>query len=358
MVVRVLSSTETIPVGTTALDKLGATIAKYTNSKYHRNSLSKTREARKLKFLGKNDRIEELNNLYNFVSPQEITTKYPNILIIDDITTTGSTIKEINRTIKSVLPGCNVYFFCIGKTSDHTTTNQNINKRILEEFNKTPKQIFHSNPFSILDTKNTVNKNKMRNPLDEADRIMESFDQADRIMEGFDEADRIMEGFDEADRTIDKEVIKPPGPNLSTTKDGKWVPDTGYEWTNPNDKSDLSVKEKSSDFELIDEPNDDNTADFELIEDTNQATSVFELKPTELEALYEKNKGNPLYEKRKKKLFKQKIKNVYQTAALLVIVIVLSISVDMMNRSIWGFIGFIFCLVLIRFTWFPKKKRK
>ena len=99
-------------------------------------------------------------------------------------------------------------------------------------------------------------------------------------------------------------------------------------------------------------------SELELIEDTNKATSVFELKPTELEALYEKNKGNPLYEKRKKELFKQKIKNVYKTAVLLVIGTVLSISIDMMDRSIWGFIGFIFCLVLIRFTWFPKKKRK
>lgn len=49
-----------------------------------------------------------------------------NILIIDDITASGSTIAEILRALRVKWPMGNYYFFCLGRTTYEKTSNENI----------------------------------------------------------------------------------------------------------------------------------------------------------------------------------------------------------------------------------------
>ena len=143
IIVRVLSSTELNATGHSSLDRLGATLAKYTNSKYEKQLLSKIRNTRSLKYLSRDERQEEINGSYKFQKSHIVESYKPTILLIDDIVTSGSTIREVNRAIKSTLPSCKLFFFTIGKTFDSWKDEDANNYSILEEFNKSANEIFN-----------------------------------------------------------------------------------------------------------------------------------------------------------------------------------------------------------------------
>lgn len=149
IIVRVLGSTELTASGHTSLDKLGESLAKHTNSVYVKSALNKKRQTRPLKFLSRAERQQELNGLYTFQKPKTISSNNPNILLIDDIVTSGTTLKEVNRAIKTVLPQCRLFFFSIGKTYDNWKDGVVTNSAILREFRKSANEIYNPRPDSV-----------------------------------------------------------------------------------------------------------------------------------------------------------------------------------------------------------------
>ena len=96
------------------LDELGKSIGKAINARYYPQILQKTDTNRSLKFLSRENRENELQNKYIFRAADNKGDI--SILIIDDITTTGSTISEVCRAIREKLPSASIYFFALGKT--------------------------------------------------------------------------------------------------------------------------------------------------------------------------------------------------------------------------------------------------
>ena len=120
IVIRALGHDEVLVQETNRpLDSLGRQISTAINAEYHPNFLNKTEKNSSLKFLSKENRVNELHGKYIFKSPLDKLNL--SVLLIDDITTTGSTIKEICRAINVQLPGSNIYFFALGKTKSKTT---------------------------------------------------------------------------------------------------------------------------------------------------------------------------------------------------------------------------------------------
>ncbi|MBT6048131.1 MAG: hypothetical protein HOG49_15085 [Candidatus Scalindua sp.] len=208
LIVRVLSSTELIASGNTSLDRLGATLAKYTGSKYEKQLLKKTRNTRSLKYLSRAERLEEIEGSYEFQRSQIVPHNNPRILLIDDIVTTGSTIREVNRAIKSILPNCRLYFFTIGKTYDSWASYDQSNEMIRRELTKSLERIescIQPEPNNVLS--------------DEEYIAYIEYMSSDGISNS---------------------LIKPPGPNLVKIEGGGWEPALGYNWKN-DDGDDFTV---------------------------------------------------------------------------------------------------------------------
>ena len=84
------------------------------------NGLSKSRATESLKSLGKNQRKEELNDVYLFSKTNNhlVNRAYINFIIFDDIITTGTTIKAIAVAIKKSFPNAKLYGFTLLETYD------------------------------------------------------------------------------------------------------------------------------------------------------------------------------------------------------------------------------------------------
>ncbi|MGN0655913.1 MAG: ComF family protein [Ruminiclostridium sp.] len=67
------------------------------------NALIKTRETRSQKSLSENERRENVKNAFSVKSPEKLKSK--NVLVIDDVCTTGSTLAEAARAIKAAGAG-------------------------------------------------------------------------------------------------------------------------------------------------------------------------------------------------------------------------------------------------------------
>jgi hypothetical protein len=114
IIVRALGSNETIVSGQKPLDQLGLFLASQTGASYQPQILSKASTNPPLKGLGKSAREGALQGLYK-AEKLEIGES-PSFLVIDDIITTGSTIKEIQRTLIGAFPNAKVYFLALAKT--------------------------------------------------------------------------------------------------------------------------------------------------------------------------------------------------------------------------------------------------
>ena len=143
-IVRVLGSNETTASGNTSLDKLGRAIAESTDAKYCPTWLEKSRQSQPLKFMDKAARQNELDGLFFFSIKGEKRgnprlnrdgRRFVKILIIDDVTTTGSTIKEIYRTIHKKYPRLSIHAFALGKTFDSWVDGEANNNQLLNRFN-------------------------------------------------------------------------------------------------------------------------------------------------------------------------------------------------------------------------------
>lgn len=115
VILRALSSRESVSDGLTSLDRLGSELAQRTGTEYAPGRLTKTRVAAPVKNAGireARDRI--LRGVYVFdASGLDATSR---ILVLDDIVTTGATFGAITAAIRISLPNADVRYFALGRT--------------------------------------------------------------------------------------------------------------------------------------------------------------------------------------------------------------------------------------------------
>ncbi|OQP57843.1 hypothetical protein [Niastella populi] len=131
-IIRALGSRELRPSGQKALDKLGTVLAKQLNCEYSPTILAKHRETPPMHTIRTRDeRRQMMENVY-FVANQEKDLNNKNVLILDDVTTSNTTISAILEVLKQQWPHGRYYFFCLGKTEYDGALNESIN---LSHFN-------------------------------------------------------------------------------------------------------------------------------------------------------------------------------------------------------------------------------
>ena len=96
----------------TGLDAMGKEISEITGWIYDNTILSKKRVTSRLADLNRPLRQEALGGNYFCTK----IPKYRNILVIDDITTSGITLENIYKAIIEVRPGAKISFLVIGKS--------------------------------------------------------------------------------------------------------------------------------------------------------------------------------------------------------------------------------------------------
>ena len=117
-IVRALSSNETSPIRNHPLDEVCNHLARNLNAGYTASVIKKKRPSRQLKYLRKQEReIEIRDNYYCDWSWGVDKNERFNILIVDDILTTGLTSSSIAKELKDVLPNSTIYLITLGKTS-------------------------------------------------------------------------------------------------------------------------------------------------------------------------------------------------------------------------------------------------
>jgi predicted amidophosphoribosyltransferase len=126
LILRVLNSTEKVIDHTsdTPLDHLGNQISKNSNAAYMPHLLKKVRVTSQVKFLSLAERKAELSDVYvldklNFDVPSEV-------LILDDIITTGTTVRSVIRAVRSVWRSCPVQIFTLASTDYHAKLNTSV----------------------------------------------------------------------------------------------------------------------------------------------------------------------------------------------------------------------------------------
>lgn len=97
------------------LDQLCHSIAAHHSASYFPKLLTKSKTTRPLHKLNKTERRKELNNIYR-IDPSIKPYRHKNILIVDDIVTTGTTMNAIKQAISKICPSAKFYFFTLAKT--------------------------------------------------------------------------------------------------------------------------------------------------------------------------------------------------------------------------------------------------
>lgn len=121
LIIRALHQGET-RVGQSALDELGTQIERKANSYYQPELLSKTKYIPSLKHLTQRERIEVLQDVYQFASPG---VRVNSVLILDDILTTGATLQAIANAVSKVIE-LPTSFFTLAYTTYDDSVNQGI----------------------------------------------------------------------------------------------------------------------------------------------------------------------------------------------------------------------------------------
>ena len=116
-VIRVLGSNELESSGKSPLDTLGKSIASALECNYSPELLKKSRKTRPLKLTNlRSERVEELTGVYQV--SEGVIENQDNILLIDDICTSGTTAKVIANAINKIYPDVAIFFFVLAKTSN------------------------------------------------------------------------------------------------------------------------------------------------------------------------------------------------------------------------------------------------
>ena len=125
LIIRALSSDET-NINTSdphPLDEICEIIAYVSGASYAPQIMKKKHPSRQLKYLNKNDRINEIKDNYYCELPDNWVSAYGEqgknkILIVDDILTTGLTASSIAKELKNVFPNSSISLLTLGKTSN------------------------------------------------------------------------------------------------------------------------------------------------------------------------------------------------------------------------------------------------
>lgn len=125
VIIRVLGHAELHPSLQSPLDELGRNIAVATNGEYRSSILKKNRVTRPLHYLNRDERKREIANAYE-VDDKRLDLTMKNVLIIDDITTSATTIEEILRALRVEWPDAEYSLFCLGRTDHYPQANQKI----------------------------------------------------------------------------------------------------------------------------------------------------------------------------------------------------------------------------------------
>jgi predicted amidophosphoribosyltransferase len=86
------------------------------NAKFSPDLLFKTRSVNALHRMSSSNRKQEIKGAYAYKGFDDV--RCPNILVIDDILTTGTSMREVSRAIKKIQPNCNIFNFTLLKTYD------------------------------------------------------------------------------------------------------------------------------------------------------------------------------------------------------------------------------------------------
>lgn len=124
LVLRALASRELNATSNMTLDRLGNELAENKLLLYQPNMLTKTRITQQVKLLSNFEREKELANAYLFEPPRSYQ---PNqILILDDILTTGATMRSIITSIRAVLSSVTVKIFTLASTDHDAIVNKTV----------------------------------------------------------------------------------------------------------------------------------------------------------------------------------------------------------------------------------------
>jgi len=124
--VRALHHNETvIPVSPTALDILGQRLAARFQYHYHPQLLQKARTTQPVKSFAKPQRVEELQGIYSINLPYAATLPQNppgHWLIIDDLLTSGTTIRAIVQAIRHPFPDAPISIFTLTRADTSSPT--------------------------------------------------------------------------------------------------------------------------------------------------------------------------------------------------------------------------------------------
>jgi predicted amidophosphoribosyltransferase len=107
----------------TALDILGDKIAIRFGCRYLPSLLLKSRVTLACKHLFRLQRLDELRNVYT-ASPAPLILAPSPFLLIDDILTTGTTMRMIIRALRTRFPACPIQIFTLAKADYNPALNQ------------------------------------------------------------------------------------------------------------------------------------------------------------------------------------------------------------------------------------------
>jgi hypothetical protein len=123
-ILRALGSKELIPREGRPLDMLGNRIATWQSAVYAPAILNKVRETASLHTLHKLDeRRKEMANAY-LVVDRSWDLNGRHVLLLDDVTTTNTTLTEILRALRVEWPRANYSFLSLGRTSRNPDANK------------------------------------------------------------------------------------------------------------------------------------------------------------------------------------------------------------------------------------------
>lgn len=126
LILRALNSNETsVDKPNKPLDVLGREIARAFKSHYHPECLSKKRMARKTSLLTKAERELELSGNYVF-DVNRVGDNFSKILILDDILTSGTTLRAIIDAVRSTLPNGLIQSFTLASSDRQARLNHSI----------------------------------------------------------------------------------------------------------------------------------------------------------------------------------------------------------------------------------------
>jgi len=224
-----------------------------------------------------------LSGVYSFQLPKDYSgSSNSTVLVIDDIITSGTTLKEIARAISVVYPKFKIVFFALGQTYDSWAGGPSSNEDVLQLLKKDKKlqkkkkslsiskkvversesvegleqsvtklindgfsiiEILEKTNCSKKDLSELVKKLKENNFIDSDVHIPPApYLIFDYTQMGW----QPIKGYKWKDKSNPKNfevILTPPGPNLipSSKTPGKWIPKEGYKWANPNNPKDISV---------------------------------------------------------------------------------------------------------------------